>query len=300
MERLIDPVIADLQAEHAMALGTWTRQWRLLLGYTAFAKVMLLCGVFGIREAWRHWDQDDSNVLLRTAWVSGIAIVLISVALWLPQLSRSRQMLRIYGSFTNATLSQLMLYLLPSVLPVSVPVGLAIGAALGPQGRARSRRLLAAIAAAALIASAASLVTLGWITPAANQSYREAIVGQPIPKGDREMGLMELRRAVDSVEPDRARRFLFTFHRTLGIATAPITFVAFALVIAIRRRAGRAVAVSAIVAATFGYYIAMWLGGVFNNGGLLSPELGAWMPQMALVLTTILIGLPRTFTRTPV
>src|SRR5262245_142884 len=89
MVRLIDPALADLQAEHATALGTWERSRALLLGYAAFAKVMLVCGGFGTRQAWRNWDQNDSNVLLRTTWVSGIAIVLVTAPLWLPQVSRT-------------------------------------------------------------------------------------------------------------------------------------------------------------------------------------------------------------------
>ena len=48
MERLIDPVIADLQAEYAEAIRdgrTWRSWVALIVGYIAFAKVFLLCGL---------------------------------------------------------------------------------------------------------------------------------------------------------------------------------------------------------------------------------------------------------------
>ena len=46
MERLIDPAVADLQAEYQAAVQTgsaWTRVWTLLRGYTACLKVITLC-----------------------------------------------------------------------------------------------------------------------------------------------------------------------------------------------------------------------------------------------------------------
>jgi hypothetical protein len=62
MDRLVDPVIADLQTEHAAASrggNVWKSGRVLILGYIAFVKVALLCGVFGTRQAWRDWDGDD-------------------------------------------------------------------------------------------------------------------------------------------------------------------------------------------------------------------------------------------------
>jgi len=49
MERIIDPAVADLQAEYHAAVQTgspWTRVWTLLRGYAACLKVITLC-------AWR-------------------------------------------------------------------------------------------------------------------------------------------------------------------------------------------------------------------------------------------------------
>jgi hypothetical protein len=51
MERLIDPAVADLQAEYqaVQTASAWTRVWTLLRGYTACLKVIALCACSGAR-----------------------------------------------------------------------------------------------------------------------------------------------------------------------------------------------------------------------------------------------------------
>jgi hypothetical protein len=288
MERLIDPVIGDLQAESASAIGI--RRWlALLAGYVAFAKVSVWCGLFGLREARRNWSDEDRQGLLHTVWSSACAIAIVTVPLWLLQLPRTRDMLADESLPGNATLQLLMIYLLPSILPLALPVGLALGAALATQRRTISKRLIAALMLFALGMSVTSLVTLGWLTPWSNQSYREALIGRTIPKGDRELTLIELANAGAATDIDRQRRLLFELHRRVNFAAAPITFSAFALVIAARRRSNRVVSVAVIMLAAFGYYVALWMGTGFSRGGG-SPALGAWIPQIVLVLTTVLVS----------
>ena len=186
-----------------------------------------------------------------------------------------------------------MAYLLPMTLPLSLPLGLALGAALGAHGRPSSRRLVGAIMLVALATAAGSLATMAWVIPASNQSYREQMVRQPLLKGDREMSFAELRHALATADSDRSRHLLFQFHTRLGLAGAPVTFAAFALVLVMRQRMRREVSVAAIVAASFGYYVALWLGNGFNRDGILSPQFSAWVPQIALVLATIFAWLPK-------
>jgi lipopolysaccharide export LptBFGC system permease protein LptF len=296
MGRLIDPVIADLQLEHGAATRSgniWKRGWVLIVGYIAFVKVVLLCSVFGTRQACRNWDKDDSNMLLRTTCVSGIAIVLVSVPLWLPQLSRTREMLETFSSSSTASLWQLMIYLLPSVLPLSVPLGLGIGTAFSTRGRMLSNRVIAAVMLVALVMSAASLVTIGWVTPNVNQAYREAISGARwLNKGDREMTLTELRPAAAGSDQEKAHRLSVMFHQRLSLSTTPVTFAAFGLVLAIRRLRA-IIALGAIVLASFGYYVAMWVAQRLSQTAELPTFLGPWMPPVALILTTVLLGLLR-------
>jgi lipopolysaccharide export LptBFGC system permease protein LptF len=293
MERFIDPTIADLQAEYASALrsgNVWRSRTALLGGYVAFAKVALWCAIAGVTGMRRNWNREDHSGLVRVLWRSAAAILGVTLLIWLPELSRTREMLEDLGS--EASLFRLMTYLLPMTLPLSLPIGLAFGAALGAHGRRPSRRLMCAIMLVALATAAGSLATMAWVIPASNQSYRVAMMGQPLLKGDREMSFAELRRALATADVDRSRRLLFEFHKRLGIAGAPVTFAAFALVVVMRHRLRRTVSIAAIVVVSFGYYVALWLGDGFNRDGTLSPQFSAWMPQIALVLTTVLAALP--------
>jgi lipopolysaccharide export LptBFGC system permease protein LptF len=112
------------------------------------------------------------------------------------------------------------------------------------------------------------------------------------------MSFDELRGALATADVERSKRLSFEFHKRLGLAGAPVTFAALALVLVMRQHLRRTAAIAAIVAAAFAYYVALWLGNGLTKDEVLSPLLAAWMPQMALVLTTILVGLPRTFIRT--
>jgi hypothetical protein len=302
-------VIADLQAEYASAIGMRRRWLALFTGYIAFAKVSLWCGLLGLREARRNWSDEDRQGLLRTLWLTGCAIVIVSVPLWLLELPTTRDLLESMRDTEfppSATVQRLMIYLVPAILPLSIPLGLAMGVAFGTHGRALSPRLLGTIILVALAASVVSVINVGWLNPATNQLYREAIVGQYVPKGDHEFTLTELNRCL--VQPDararlgvssyRYRSFLFELHQRLGLAIAPLTFCAFALVLASRRRAKRVAVVAAVCIAGLGYWLVRWLGNGLSLSESVSPQLGAWMPQIALLLTTILVGISRTFIRT--
>jgi lipopolysaccharide export LptBFGC system permease protein LptF len=296
MERLIDPVIGDLQVEYAVAIGRGRRGLALLTGYVAFAKVAAWCGVLGLREARRNWSTADRQGLLRTLWLSACAIVIVSVPLWLLELPRTSDMVAEFAP--KASIQRLMIYLVPAILPLSVPAGLAIGAAMSTHGRPLSRRLIVAIMLVAIGVSATSLFTLGWITPVTNQSYRETLIGKTIPKGDRELTLIELRRSFAERDQEIARRAQFEFHSRLSWAFTPMTLAAFALVVSICRRPRLTKALGSIGVAAFGYYVAFWLANGFNRDGVLLPQLSAWLPQIALIAMTVVVAIPRTSIRT--
>jgi hypothetical protein len=300
MERLIDPVIADLQVEYAAATNVRRRWLALLAGYVAFAKVSLWCGLVGLRQARRNWSDDDRQGLLHTLWLSACAIVIVSVPLWLLELPTTRDLLESMRDTEfppTASVQRMMFYMVPAILPLSVPVGLAMGAALGAHRRALSRRLITAVILVALAISAASFVTIGWVTPNSNQAYRVGITGARwLNKGEREMTLIELRRSQADGDREHARRKTIEFHQRLSVAFTPLTFAVFGLVVAIRRRPRVMATIGAAVLVAFGYYIAMWLAQSLSKGPV-SPHLGAWLPQGALLFTTIVVGLPRTIIR---
>jgi hypothetical protein len=50
---------------------------------------------------------------------------------------------------------------------------------------------------------------------------------------------------------------------------------------------------AAVSVAAIGYRMLWWLGIRLSLSEAISPPLAAWMPQLALVLTTILVALPK-------
>jgi hypothetical protein len=75
MARLIDPVIADIQAEHAHALQrgrVWRSRWIRLAGDIAFAKVFVMC----------EWSAAcDTGPLIRAVGCSLGAVALVTAAM---------------------------------------------------------------------------------------------------------------------------------------------------------------------------------------------------------------------------
>lgn len=273
MARFVDPVLADLQMEHAQAVRegrTWKRCRVLLAGYVAFAKVSLLCGLFSTRQAWRNWNAEDGCGLSRVVLQTVAVIIGVSVLLGIPELLR---------------LPDMAPYLLPAILALSVPVGLAIGTTLGVSRRPRSRRLIAAILLIAAVTSVFSLANIGWLTPASNQLYRERFIGRPAARGHNELTLTELRRSTEGPYPLRAP---FVYHARLALAAAPLTFAIFSLVIATRRHLTRWAAMIVVSAGVVCYFLIS----ISRNTdwGLLPASLAAWLPQILLVMATILIG----------
>ena len=281
MERLVDPVVADLQVEYAQAIREsrpWKGRWTLLVSYLAFAKVMLVCGILGTREGWHNWSADDRRVFSRTlVWIT-VATVLSSVLVGLPSFQHVPDMLAVNA---NARLERLILYLVPSTLTLGVPAGLAIGAAIGLSQRERSRRLLAAIALVAVLSSLASLVNVAWVTPLANQSYRAEVMGDLlVGKGQNELTLTELRSSAGGT---------FLYHLRVAVGAAPLTLAIFGVVVATRRWR-RAAAIGIACAGVVGYGFALNAGRFFNYHEVVPPRVAAWMPHILLAWVTILIA----------
>jgi lipopolysaccharide export LptBFGC system permease protein LptF len=174
-------------------------------------------------------------------------------------------------------------------------VGLAIGATLGVSGRPRSSRLVVIILLLALGGSAVSFANIAWLTPASNQLYREEAIGRPVPRGDGELTLSELQSSAGLFSNPRS----FLYHARVVLAVAPLTFVVFGLVIATRRltRTAAVMSVSAALICCEGGLI--W-GAVFTANGVLPGPIAAWLPQAALIATTILVSVFVRSNRAPI
>jgi lipopolysaccharide export LptBFGC system permease protein LptF len=303
MGRLIDPVIADLQAEYDAALRTgsdWKRRRVLLLGYIAFGKVIAVCGVLGTRQAWHNWDLDDQQNLRRVLWSSCAVTLAFAFLIEMPGLLRMPETL---VASPDARPSLLVAYLIPAALATSVPIGLFAGTALGLRGRHLSRRLVSAVLLVAVVTSAGEFLNVASVVPASNQWYREEFLQGSIPKGEFELTLIEMRRAAeelrrwDAAHPqvgnrqnrDRARRLSLAYHQRYALATAPLTFALFAVVLAARRRLGRTAAAVVVCGATACIILVSMLGAFLTVVEVVPPAIGAWLSQIVLVSASLLL-----------
>jgi cytochrome bd-type quinol oxidase subunit 2 len=179
----------------------------------------------------------------------------------------------------QSSLTVLTSFLIPSTLALGLPLGLAMSIA-ATSGRALSRRVRAAVILIAVAASAGSLINVAWVTPWANQAYREEIMGRPVPRGQNELTLAELNR-----EPGGA----FMFHTRMVLAIAPLTFAVFGVVTATRRRFRRVAAMSVAGAGGVGYVLLLMVGEVMSRRGLVPPVFAAWSPQLLLFAVSSLL-----------
>lgn len=98
MERLIDPMLADMQAEYREARANgqlWTSRRIRAAGYVSFVKAIGLYGVHQVLQATQHWPADDRQALGRAIRVSAAAFLAVTVLLLLPVLYASPGQMRI-------------------------------------------------------------------------------------------------------------------------------------------------------------------------------------------------------------
>jgi hypothetical protein len=174
MERLIDPVIADLQAEHGAAVRAgrmWTSRWVRLAGYAALLKIVVVCGWIGAMPAKHEWTANDRRGLVRVIGFSVVPVMGITILLELTPLMQSMN--------SRSVDAGVVLTLIPQALAVAVPVGAMLGIPFGLRDGVLSRRLSRAIVVLSIICSAASFANLTWMVPSANHSFR-LLVAEPL------------------------------------------------------------------------------------------------------------------------
>ena len=89
MERVVNPLLADLQKEHAEAIRrgrVWKSRWIRLAGYVVFLKTIAVCGAEAAR---RDWTVDDRSAMSRTLAVSLAATAAGTILLTVPLLVRA-------------------------------------------------------------------------------------------------------------------------------------------------------------------------------------------------------------------
>jgi hypothetical protein len=84
MDRIVDPLLADLQMEYADAVQhgrLWRSRWILVLGYFAFLKTIALCQAGEVMRASRAWTIEDREALGRALKFSAAGGVIATLAL---------------------------------------------------------------------------------------------------------------------------------------------------------------------------------------------------------------------------
>jgi hypothetical protein len=238
MERLIDPVIADLQHEHEEAVRhnfAWRGRWVRITGYVAFAKVFAVAASGAAGRGLRDWAQADDRAVGRTIAFSLATIAAVAVLLMWPAVS----------SFAHRVpadkVAWVVVYLLPQTLLVAIPLGLIFGILSGLRGRVATTRVRRSVAALAMVCSIATLILAAWTMPAANQAFRGLMAGLLLGArgartkfGFNEMTLGELARTPAQniwIVSATANRLAFEFHYRLALAVASLALGPFAMAV---------------------------------------------------------------------
>ena len=277
--RLIDPAIADLQAEVAAARRTgsaWHDLRALAAGYVSVAKVLVIATCGDLWQGATTWTPGEVASTRRAALIA-LAVTTAATAF-----------------FTMPFLEQmpepdlgLAPYLVPSMLPVSLPLGLAVASAWTLHAAVRTRKVATVLLIAAVLLSAGMFVNFEWIIPDANQAFRATVYArvvqehpevQPVPalaRGANEIRLRELRERMlerrTSGHESEARWLELTYYRRWAISAMPLAIIALMVALAFRRQWTR----RALTGIAFAIYLAQY--GLWESGFSLA-ELGVARP----------------------
>jgi len=299
MAAVIDPMIADVQLEHARAQGSgrmWKSRLIRLSAAIMFLEVLAIC-------AWRdrlslaRLSADDRKALIRSLAMACAFTAVLTALFELPWVND-------YPKVLQSASPMRFLYLAPQAIALALTAGVTLGLVFGLAGPAPSRRIVASVLGLSVLASVVSLVNVGWVTPAGNQAFRVRITrdADTIPNMS-EMSLGELARKIDEFDRDPTlvglgyrAALAANYHWRLALACSPVIFGAFVLALggAFRRRWIRGViACAAILAwAEAPNFLRPWDVG-------LPPYAALWLPNLTLAIigTALVWQARRTTTR---
>ena len=289
MERLIDPLVADLQTEYADAIRhgrVWRSRRVRMAGYIAFVKVMAFTACEASMQTLHDGAADDRQVLRRTIGFSIFDIIVATLGLLVVVFLVEREWTPV-GLDSRV---RLLVYLIPQVLPLAIPVGLLVGILRGLAGRAVSRRSHVAVLVMALVCSAASFATLAWMIPVAEQAFSRSFVGRDAVKGPQEMTISELRQRIDSYAATpmagsrMVRALKFSYYQRWALSSATLVIPLFALSLVPRRYAGRLNPFWVVVGICFVYYQLLNFARETGTSGALPVFVAAWLPNVVFML----------------
>jgi hypothetical protein len=278
MTRLIDPVIADLQCEHADAMGRgrlWRARWVRIASGIAFCKVAALAAFAAERHA------------TRAIAVAAAAATLITAMAICSALAGTPATIH-----TRGNMLWLILYLVPQALAISVPVCLALGLFVWIRREGVNRATRRTVLWLTWLAVLLAVANTGWITPAANTAYRNVVVGAETLRGPNELTFIELGQRLyngsSGIAPDGPLPVTFWLNARLSLAIAPVLLgvLAFAGATTQRRRSG-AVIVFATLAVFVGCYVLLPDDEIAIVMRWLPASAVAWIPNATALLASL-------------
>ena len=293
IERLVDPIFADIQTEHDEAVWAGRRgraAWVRITGYAVFWKAV---GLHALQSAARSRvgavAPADGWTLARTIGYSLIGFVSATLLLTAPPVINS------YSRVEHGL--ELTMLLLPQAIPLSIPIALCLGIVWGVSGRdvqaRRIRGVVVLAATAALLALAAMLMV-----PVANHAFRvltakelesRGITEYSLPKGVNELTLSELATGIRQYDagglPETARRFRRTYHMRFALPAATLVLSLLALGVGgtVRRRALRVVAMAVV-------FVLYWATlAVSEANAILPPLVAVWAPNVLFTTVSVVL-----------
>jgi hypothetical protein len=296
MERLVDPIVADLEMESRNARSggrVWKARCVLVTGYVGLARALLAHGAERIVCSLRDFPPGDRQAVASVMRIAAVTMAVVTALLLMPVLRSSRDDLT------------LQILLIPQALALSPPVAITIGILYGLGGRRVSFRLAGSVLALAFIAASISFASVGWLVPASSQAYRETVARRIYAKtgakadvgirGATELALTELREQIDvHTKAGRevpARRLRLAYHRRWALPFAALALALLAVSMTPRRQAGPATLAVLAVSIIAGYYLLMLAGETFSRQESLPAFVAAWFPNLACaVLSAVLVS----------
>jgi hypothetical protein len=292
MERLVDPTLADLQAEYEKAVSgnrKWESRRVFVLGHIALIQVLAVHGGMRAMGTLRHSTGEDRRALIRTLGASAVLMIVGTLVLMVPFLKF------VWRSRPDS--AELALYLIPQALPLSIPVGLTFGILWGLGRMSASRRTRTVVLLLAFGASLASFTMLAWVVPISNQAFRVSMMGRPVPKGENELTIGELRQRLEAgtrqlpevTAPSDPPSLALNYHARWALGSAPLVLAVFAVAFTSRRQWGRMMPFVVGGVVIFAYYVVMYSARGLGLDQTISPFIAAWTPNTAFLMLSLAI-----------
>jgi hypothetical protein len=291
--RLIDPAVADLQAEFTVAQrdgSAWRALRVLVTGYLSIVKVLFFAAAGSLLAEARTWQPEERAGARRGALVAVLTTIL---ATWLLVTLFVEQLLPIPRTW--------LVYLVPSMLTVSLPLGTLLGAAWSLHGGARTRKMGAAIVAAAILCSIAMFANIAWVVPDSNQAFRQRAIAReqgrktvaPVARGLHELSMPALRTRIaeelNAGRPHRARVAESVYYQRFAMAGATLPMHGVIVALALRRRWNRGRLIAAALVSFAVYYTALTGSRSLSEALAIEPVVAAWAGPALLAGTALLL-----------